>query len=70
MTFLCTEINSFQSAEPLISTAVLLCHPDAPTSLGGNIMEATTKLQAIAIVIGIVLIAAGIWYVAAVVRPQ
>jgi hypothetical protein len=33
-------------------------------------MDATTLRQAIAIVIVVVLIAAGIWYVAAVVRPQ
>jgi hypothetical protein len=33
-------------------------------------MEANTRLQAIAIVIAVVLIAAGIWYVADVVRPQ
>ena len=41
---------------------------DPPPSLGGNIMELTAVLQAIAIVITGVLIAAGIAYVAAVMR--
>ena len=38
-------------------------------SLGGNIMELTTLLQAIALVITALVIVAGIWYVAAAVRP-
>jgi len=48
-----------------------LSHPDTP-NLGGNIMELTTALQAIGIIITGVLIYAGITYVAAAVRrpPQ